>query len=100
MKNFPDTHKTRRKAVNVIMLSLTAVATLLVISPLIWILCYVLREGLPALTLKFLTQLPTPVGVAGGGIVNALLGSLMTVGLGALIAAPVGVTSSRSALVP
>ena len=91
MKNFPVAHKNRRKAINFIMLSLTAVATLLVISPLLWILGYVIREGMPAVTSKFLTQLPTPVGVPGGGIVNALLGSLMTVGLGALIAAPIGV---------
>ncbi len=91
MKNYPVAHKNRRKAINVVMLGLTAVATLLVVSPLIWILGYVIREGLPAITSKFLTQLPTPVGVPGGGIVNALLGSLMTVGLGALIAAPIGV---------
>lgn len=91
MKNNWLLHKRRRKLVNVVMLSLTGISTLLVISPLIWILGYVLQQGLPAISLKFLTQLPTPVGVDGGGIVNALLGSLMTVGLGALIAAPIGV---------
>lgn len=83
--------RTRRKAVNVLMLSLTGVATLLVVSPLVWILAYVIREGAPAINLKFFTQLPTPVGVPGGGILNALIGSLMTVGLGLLIAAPVGI---------
>jgi phosphate transport system permease protein len=91
MKNYPVSHKNRRKATNVLMLGLTAVATLLVIAPLVWIIGYVVREGLPALTPSFLTELPTPVGVAGGGIINALMGSLMTVGLGALMAAPVGV---------
>ncbi len=73
------------------MLSLTGVATLLVVAPLLWILAYVVREGLPAINLKFFTDLPTPVGVPGGGIVNALLGSLMTVGLGVVIAAPLGI---------
>ncbi len=82
--------RARRKAINVLMLSLTGLATLLVVAPLVWILAYVLREGAPAINLKFFTQLPTPVGVPGGGIVNALVGSLMTVGLGLLIAAPVG----------
>ena len=81
--------RSRRKAVNFLMLSLTGIATLLVVTPLVWILLYIIHEGAPAINLKFFTQLPTPVGVAGGGIVNALLGSLMTVGLGLVIAAPI-----------
>lgn len=80
-----------RRSVNIVMLALTAVFTLLVVAPLVWILIYVFRQGLPALSLQFFTQLPTPVGVPGGGIVNALVGSLMTVGLGLLVAAPVGI---------
>ena len=73
------------------MLSMTGLAALLVVIPLLWILGYVIREGLPAINIQFFTELPTPVGVPGGGIVNALVGSLMTVGLGLLIAAPVGI---------
>jgi phosphate transport system permease protein len=73
------------------MLGLTGLFTLLVVAPLLWILAYVVKQGLPALSPQFFTQLPTPVGVPGGGIVNALEGSLMTVGLGLLIAAPIGV---------
>ncbi len=91
MKPQSTFQKTGRKATNIVMLSLTAISTLLVVSPLIWILIYVVREGLPALNVKFFTELPTPAGVAGGGIANALVGSLMTVGLGALIAAPIGI---------
>ncbi len=83
--------QTWRKSVNVVMLTMTGLATLLVVIPLLWILGYVIREGLPALNIKFFSELPTPVGVPGGGIVNALVGSLMTVGLGLLIAAPVGI---------
>jgi len=91
MKEYPVAHKNRRKVVNVVMLSLTIVATLVVIAPLIWILVDVIQQGLPAITPKFLSKLPTPVGVPGGGIVNSLLGSLMTIGLGILIAAPIGI---------
>ncbi len=80
-----------RKATSNVMLGLTGLFTLLVVSPLIWILAYVVKQGLPALSPQFFTQLPTPVGVPGGGIVNALVGSLMTVGLGLLVAAPVGI---------
>lgn len=63
---------------------------IVVVAPLIWIISYVIREGLPAINLQFFTALPTPVGVPGGGIVNALIGSLMTVGLGLVIAVPTG----------
>jgi phosphate transport system permease protein len=81
----------RRTWINRIMLALTVVATIIVITPLIWILVYVTQQGLPAIrNLSFFTELPTPVGVPGGGIVNALVGSMMTVGLGLLIAAPIG----------
>lgn len=81
----------RRRVVNAVMLMLAGLATAAVIAPLIWILIYVIRAGLPAIHPAFFTQLPTPVGVPGGGIVNALVGSLITVGLGALIAAPLGI---------
>ena len=80
-----------RKAVSAVMLSMTGLAAAIVVAPLIWILGYVVKAGLPALTPEFLTQLPTPVGIPGGGIANALVGSLITVGIGALIAAPIGV---------
>ncbi len=81
----------RRKVVNGVMLTLSGLAAMLVVAPLIWILSYVIRAGLPAMNSTFFTQLPTPVGVPGGGIVNALVGSLITVGIGALIAAPLGI---------
>ncbi len=80
-----------RRLVNGTMLTLTGLASLIVVAPLVWIIGYVVKAGLPALNLDFFTKLPTPVGVPGGGILNALVGSLITVGLGALIASPVGV---------
>jgi phosphate transport system permease protein len=91
MKQISNRRRTWRKATSNVMLGLTGLFALLVVAPLIWILVYVIQQGLPALSLQFFTQLPTPVGVPGGGIVNALVGSLMTVGLGLLIAAPVGI---------
>lgn len=91
MKTISRTRRQWRKSANVAMLGLTGLFTLVVVTPLLWILAYVAKQGLPALSPQFFTQLPTPVGVPGGGIANALVGSLMTVGLGLLIAAPVGV---------
>lgn len=81
----------RRKVTSRIMLALAGLTALLAVLPLAWIIIYVVRAGLPALTPEFFTNLPTPVGVPGGGIVNAIVGSAITVGLGLLMAAPVGI---------
>lgn len=91
MRNASPRRRAWRKSVNVVMLGLTGLFTAIVITPLIWILAYVVKQGAPALSPQFFTQLPTPVGIPGGGIGNALVGSLMTVGLGLVIAAPVGI---------
>lgn len=64
--------------------------TVLALLPLGSILWYVLRRGLPGLSLTFLTRLPAPVGEPGGGMVNAIAGTLMMVGLACLMAIPVG----------
>jgi phosphate transport system permease protein len=90
MRQVSNRRLKQRKTMSAVMLGITGVFTLLVVAPLIWILAYVVKQGLPALSPQFFTQLPTPVGVPGGGIVNALVGSLMTVGLGLLVAAPIG----------
>ena len=89
--------RTWRKLVNALALGLAGLFTLLVVAPLLWILGYVVVQGWPAISPQFFTQLPTPVGVPGGGIANALVGSLMTVGLGLLIAAPIGVLAGTYA---
>jgi len=86
----PASRVGRRKATNRIMLALAGVAALIAVLPLAWIIMYVGVEGLKQLSPSFLTDLPTPVGVPGGGIANALVGSAITVGLGLIIAAPVG----------
>ncbi len=83
-----------RKGINLAMLALCGLAALVAITPLLWILGYVIRAGAPVLSLDFFTQLPTPVGVPGGGIINAVVGSAITVGLGLLVAAPVGVLAA------
>ncbi len=83
-----------RKGKNALMLTLCGLATIIAIAPLIWILAYVTKTGAPVLSLDFFTQLPTPVGVPGGGVINAIVGSAITVGLGLLFAAPVGVLAA------
>ena len=54
------------------------------------VLAFVAIRGAGALNVDLLTQLPTPVGVPGGGVANALVGSLIVIGVAALLAIPVG----------
>jgi phosphate transport system permease protein len=83
-----------RKGINSIMMAGTAVCMLLAVIPLIWIIGYVAAKGAPSLSIGFFTQMPTPAGVPGGGLANALIGSAITVGLGLLIAAPIGILAA------
>lgn len=87
-------HGRRRRTMNTLMLTLCGLAVALLIAPLLWILGTVIGAGAPALSLDFLTELPTPVGVPGGGVSNAIVGSAITVGLGLLLSAPVGVLAA------
>src|SRR5450755_2018133 len=59
--------------------------------PLILIILYIFREGITKINWDFLTKIPKPVGEAGGGIVNALVGSVLIVLTASVIAIPVGI---------
>ena len=83
-------YATRRKIISRMAETLCAVAVLLALMPLAFILFYVIREGAGALNLAFFTQMPRPVGEAGGGMANAIVGTLILIGLAALFAVPVG----------
>jgi phosphate transport system permease protein len=69
----------------------TAVAVALI--PLAFILFYVVTQGIGALNVEFFTRTPQPVGVAGGGMANAMVGTLMVVSIGAAFAIPIGIIS-------
>jgi phosphate transport system permease protein len=57
---------------------------------LLLILGYVAREGAGALTWTYLSQIPRPVNVPGGGVANGIVGSFIIIGIAALIAVPIG----------
>ncbi len=59
--------------------------------PLILIIVYIFREGITKINWDFLTKIPKPVGEEGGGIVNALIGSILIVLTASVIAIPVGI---------
>jgi len=85
--------RTRRKATNIVMFTLTAVCTLVAVSVLFFILGYLLWRGGHALSLNFFTKLPAPVGENGGGFANAILGSAKLLLLAAAIGIPIGFLS-------
>jgi phosphate transport system permease protein len=72
---------------------LCGAAVLLALVPLAFVLFYVVTRGVVALNLDFFTHMPQPVGESGGGMANAIVGSLIVTGLGALFAIPIGVLS-------
>ena len=65
-----------RKSLNAVMLTLTGVAAFGVVSILFLILGYLIWNGGRSLNWDFFTQLPKPVGETGGGMANAIVGSL------------------------
>jgi phosphate transport system permease protein len=79
-----------RKSLNVVMLTLTGVAALSVVSILFLILGYLIWHGGTSLSWNFFTQLPKPVGETGGGMANAIVGSLKLLLLAAVIGLPIG----------
>jgi phosphate transport system permease protein len=80
-----------RKCKNAFMIGISILSALLVIAPLFIIFFYTLKQGIDALNLNFFIHMPKPVGEAGGGMANAIVGSLMMVGIGALIGLPIGI---------
>jgi len=79
-----------RKSLNIFMLTLTGVSALLVVSVLFLILGYLVVKGGTSLNWSFFTQLPKPVGEVGGGVANAIVGSLKLLLLAAIIGLPIG----------
>ena len=80
-----------RRAWNAALLGGCYLSTALVVLPLGLIVIHLLHKGLPGLNLAFFFHMPKPVGEPGGGMANAIVGTLLLVGLGSLIAVPVGV---------
>ncbi|MEO6834117.1 MAG: phosphate ABC transporter permease PstA [Chitinophagaceae bacterium] len=59
--------------------------------PLIAILLYIIKSGASKINWHFLTSIPKPVGESGGGIANALLGSMIVIFISSIIAIPIGI---------
>jgi len=81
----------RRRTTNLVMLTLTGVAALVTVIPLLLIFFYLLRAGVTSLNPGFFTHLPAPVGETGGGMGNAILGTVLLVLLGGALGLPVAI---------
>jgi phosphate transport system permease protein len=80
-----------RRTVNVLMSGLAALAAGLVILPLLLIFGFLLWQGASAVNVDFFTHLPKPVGEVGGGMANAIVGSLILIALAAVLGLPLGI---------
>jgi len=82
-----------RRIVSSLFVAACTLAVLAALVPLAFILFYVISQGVQALSIDFFTQMPKPVGETGGGMANAIVGTLMLTGLASLMAIPIGVVS-------
>ncbi len=81
----------RRRGTSIAMVALTCAAATLAIVPLIAILAYLMKQGAAALSLDFFTNSPRPVGEAGGGMANAIAGTLILISIASAVGLPVGI---------
>ena len=81
----------RRRAASYVMVALTCIAAALAIVPLVAILGYLIKQGASALSLDFFTSMPKPVGEPGGGMANAIVGTLILIGIASTVGLPVGI---------
>jgi phosphate transport system permease protein len=79
-----------RKSLNAFMLSLTGLCALLTVSALFFILGYLVWNGGKDISWSFFTHLPAPVGETGGGMANAIVGTMKLLLLAALFGVPIG----------
>jgi phosphate transport system permease protein len=80
-----------RELTDGVVTGLAMLATVVVVAPLVAIFVYLIYKGASSLSLSFFTRLPRPVGEAGGGMANAIVGSAILLGIASLIGVPVGI---------
>jgi phosphate transport system permease protein len=80
-----------RRALSGVMMTLCGLSVAVALVPLALILFFVVTRGITAIDWNFFTQMPRPHGEDGGGMANAMIGTLIISGLGALFAVPIGI---------
>jgi phosphate transport system permease protein len=82
-----------RRAKSGFMVGLMVVAVVLAVLPLLLILGTLVAKGAENISVAFFTQMPVPAGQTGGGVAHAIVGTLMIVGMAALIGLPIGISA-------
>jgi phosphate transport system permease protein len=80
-----------RRITDHVMTGVAILTVVLVLAPLVAIFGYLIYRGIGALDWAFLTQTPKPVGEAGGGMANAIVGSALILGIASIVGVPFGV---------
>lgn len=80
-----------RKIADALVKAISTAASLIGIIALVWILLVVLKRGASALNPAFFTQVTTPAGIEGGGVANAIVGTLLITVLASLLGIPAGI---------
>ena len=86
-----DKHIFFRKIYNILFKTFIILLSIVSIIPLFLILFYVLQKGITAIDWDFFVKLPKPVGVEGGGISNAIIGTFLIIIMSSLMSVPLGV---------
>jgi len=81
----------RRRVTDRVMTVLSVLTVALVLLPLFAIFAYLVYKGLGSINLAFLTQTPKPVGEPGGGMANAIVGSMVILAIASLLGVPLGI---------
>lgn len=81
----------RRKIYSTIALTICGLFVLVALIPLVAVIVYTVQRGIHAWSAAFFTHLPTPAGIPGGGIKNAIIGSLIIDGIAAAVVIPFGI---------
>src|SRR5271167_1287665 len=81
----------RRRVTDHAMTGVAVLTVALVLLPLFAIFAYLVYKGIGSINLAFLTQTPKPVGEPGGGMANAIAGSMVILGIASLLGVPLGI---------
>jgi phosphate transport system permease protein len=84
------TQSARRRALSRFVVFLCGLAVVLALVPLFFVFFYVIQQGFSSLSWDFFTKMPKPVGETGGGMANAIVGTLMLITIAGAFAIPVG----------
>lgn len=86
-------NRIRRATANQLASALAVLSTIVVVAPLVAIFGYLLYKGVSSLNPAFFTQIPKPVGEAGGGMANAIVGSGVLLAIASVIGVPIGIAA-------